>query len=266
MMQLHICFIGFGHMARAMAQGWSKQPTIKLSATAPSLPMLINDKGISTHPDNSTFLGIADIVILAVKPPVIKQVLAEIKPKLAASTLVVSIAAGITQQQLHQLCHPTQVVIRCMPNLPVAYGQGMVALQAGAAISSAHQNTLQTLFEALGHVVWVADDKAMHAFTALCGSGPAYVYYFIESLTNAGIKLGLSTQTAKLGATQTLKGALELLQNQATDVTTLRQKVTSPGGTTAAGINKLVDEHFETTIYHALKAAFLRAKELEILP
>lgn len=198
-----------------------------------------------------------DLIIFAVKP----QVMAETLPpyKIFPNAIILSIAAGlpITSFKNHLF---NKVIIRAMPNTPAQVGEGMTTLFA-ENIDPKTKNTITEIFDCIGSVVWVDDEDTLHATTAIAGSGPAYVFAFVESLTTAGIKAGLDQTTAYTLAKQTVIGAAQLLKQSDFPAETLRKNVTSPNGTTAAGLEVLRDE-LDQLITQTVRAALQRSQEL----
>lgn len=262
-MTIKVCFIGFGNMARAIAEGLESNPQIKCYATSPALPCKNVITGISTHSDNTAFINEVDIVILSVKPSHINNVLADIKPLLSKEVILVSIVSGITLTTLANKCNEEQPIIRSMPNLPIAVEQGVTALVANNNVNQHQRIMVDELFSSCSMITWFDDETLINAFTALYGSGPAYVFYFLEAMTNIAEKMGISTSEAKSLTLHMFSGALQLAKQSSTSITTLRQNVTSPGGTTAAALEVLRQNDFELLLFNAINAASERASHLE---
>jgi pyrroline-5-carboxylate reductase len=263
---MKISFIGFGNMAKAMAQGLRKNPSLTLSASAPSLPAGVNVEGINTHFSNTQIVLDADIVILAVKPDQVDHVLTEIKTALPTHCVLISIAAGLSLARLTRLSRPGLAIVRGMPNTPIAVCQGAIALFAGASVSPHQKSQIEALFQALGITAWVNEEEQMNALTALSGSGPAYLYLFLEAIMKGAEQLGLTQTLAESFTLQTMSGAMALLQNTQRSPAELRKKVTSPAGTTAAAVAILQQQGFEQIICSAMQAATKRARELNHTP
>lgn len=259
---MNICFIGYGNMAKAIAKTLCLNTHWHVFASSPSLSVGITPEGIHTHYDNTTFIKQADVIIIAVKPAKIAGVLAGIKAFIPSSSVLVSIAAGINLNTLQYLCPNNHAIIRCMPNTPIIVHQGASALIANAFVSKKQKQSVNDLFQSAGITVWVDEESQIDAMTALSGSGPAYVFLFLESLIKAAEKLGINHNTAASFAKQTLRGALTLLEQSEESPEYLRKKVTSPAGTTAAAIAILQTQNFERLIYVAMQAAYDRAIEL----
>lgn len=262
-MKVH--FIGFGNMAQAMARGFAGESSLYLSASAPSLPEGLFENRIHTSPDNFKYLKAADIVLLAVKPQQTARVMQEIGSHLGDGSVLVSIVSGINLSKLHSFCPENQAVVRAMPNTPVSIGKGISGLYGNHLVTDTHKIALDGLFQKLGMSVWFDAEEKINAITALAGSGPAYVFYFIESMIKAGKTLGFENAQAKQLVLQTVSGAVSLLEKSRLAPEVLRKKVTSPAGTTAAALGILEDNDFEGILTRAIKAARERALELDKL-
>ncbi len=259
---MNIAFIGYGNMAKAIAQGLLKQSRYKLYASSPSLPERERDNDISTHFDNRVIAAKADVLILAVKPKQMAEVLKNITPVLKTQCLVISVAAGITLDWLGNHCPSGQAIVRSMPNTPAAVSEAATGLIANAFVSHQDKQTTEGIFSSIGIYSWLKDEAMMDTLTALSGSGPAYVFKFMESIVEAAITLGLNPETAKAFTLQTVKGALSLAQQSECSLSQLRKKVTSPKGTTAAALDILCHGELDEIILKAMTAAQQRAKEL----
>ncbi|MCA9393404.1 MAG: pyrroline-5-carboxylate reductase [Candidatus Omnitrophica bacterium] len=203
----------------------------------------------------------ARVLILAVKPQVFEEVLTAIRPHVRKSHVVVSIAAGITTPYIEKRLPPGTRVIRTMPNLPAQVGRGVTGICAGKFATQADTNLARRLFASVGKAVTL-DESLIDAVTAVSGSGPAYVFLFLEGWIKASTRLGLSEQLSREMVIETCAGALELLMESGEEASTLRERVTSKGGTTAAALQEFSAAKWEQTIYQAIKAARRRAKEL----
>jgi pyrroline-5-carboxylate reductase len=201
------------------------------------------------------------IIILAVKPDVVPALLKRISPQLNRTKLVISIAAGITLAQLQNWAGEGIPILRAMPNILVSFRKGVCALSPGKWADEAHLSTAKSLFEPLGLVLQV-EEKDMDAVTALSGSGPAFVFTFIEALRDAGVRCGLARDLALNLATQPVLGAAHALLETGAHPALLRDKVTSPGGTTIRGLQALEAHGFRAAVMEALIAATARAAEL----
>ncbi|KTC86045.1 MULTISPECIES: pyrroline-5-carboxylate reductase [Legionella] len=264
-MKIH--FIGFGNMAKAIAHSLANQDEIaQIRATSPSLKTGKTPEGIITNSNNLTGLKEADLVILAVKPAKMAEILAEIKAELPEPCLLISVAAGLSLSWLEQHCRPNQAIIRSMPNIAVTVAKGATPLIANRFVSQEQKHYAEQLFQRSGIISWTTEEKHIDAFTALSGSGPAYVFLFLEAMISAAQKLGLSEEIAKTFALQTMGGAISLATNSKVGISELRKKVTSPAGTTAAAIDILQQQGFSELLLKAMEAAYERAKQLGASP
>ncbi len=204
-----------------------------------------------------------DIVILAVKPQIMDDICGRLKQILPANIPVLSIAAGKNIAYFQKHMGIDTPIIRTMPNTPAAIGKGMTALYATDNVTSAQKDMAYALMRAVGQALWLDDEALMDAVTAVSGSGPAYVFYMIEAMAKAGEKVGLSGDQAMQLARQTVIGAAALADDvQNTPASILRQNVTSPGGTTEAALNILMQGDFQDILDSAIEAAFKRGKDL----
>jgi pyrroline-5-carboxylate reductase len=221
---------------------------------------------VSATPD--ALLSQRQVWIFAVKPQQMRDVVLQCRAWLQPNTLVISIAAGISIDSLGKWlgedAKPFGNVVRCMPNTPALVGAGVTGMSAPATTSAADRERATALLSTVGEVVWVDNDKAIDAVTALSGSGPAYVFLFLESLIKGGLALGLSEQQARDLALSTLAGATKLAQQSAEAPSVLRERVTSKGGTTAAALDVFAQQAFGQTVVQAMAAADRRAAELSI--
>ncbi|RUR09168.1 pyrroline-5-carboxylate reductase [Legionella sp. km772] len=258
---MKIGFIGFGSMAKAIARGLIKEPTHQLFAAAPSLTKGINAEGIQTYHDNKELVQQVEIIILAVKPSQMDKVINEINAHLSPSSLVISVAAGLSIEWFANRFTKPYALIRTMPNTPASIGLGATPMFANTYVSRDHKQWAEAIFSSVGLTHWAKAEEEMDVFTALSGSGPAYVFLFVEALTNAAIALGLESAIAQKFALQTCRGALKLAENTNLSLSQLRTQVTSPGGTTAAALGVL-EPQLEGLIHKAMQAAQIRAEEL----
>jgi pyrroline-5-carboxylate reductase len=260
-----IVLAGAGKMGGAMLTGWLAQgleakrvvviepsPSAEISALA--------KKGVRLNPSAKDIGNIAALVI-AVKPQSFREAGAELKPLTAASTLVVSIMAGTPIALLEEVCGGS--VVRAMPNTPAAIGRGITVAVAAKKVSTAQRAIADALLRAIGSVEWVEDEGLMDAVTAVSGSGPAYVFLLAEELARAGVAAGLPEALATKLARETVAGSGELLHRSDLASATLRQNVTSPGGTTAAALEVLMGKDgLQQLMTRAVAAATARSKEL----
>lgn len=265
-----MAFIGGGNMAGAIIEGLLKQgmPPTDLHVVDQHEPTLEGwrAKGLSVSPLCDATLSQCQVWVLAVKPQQLAAVVAQAKPFLSATPLILSVAAGIRLatlgRWLGETGKPYSKLVRAMPNTPALVQKGMTGLAASQGVSSSDKQWVQTILSAVGEVVWVKSDTEIDAVTALSGSGPAYVFRFIEALVEAGEGLGLTPAQAKQMALATVSGATELAARSDEPLSVLRERVTSKGGTTAAALQVLEQEGFVKTITQAMHAAYDRAGEL----
>jgi len=262
-----LVFIGGGNMATSLIGGLIEKgyPASHIVACDPvvdSGKRLEAAFGITTHTENATAAAEADMIILAVKPQVMKAVASNLAPALAHKPLFISIAAGITATALQGWLGGGVPIIRCMPNTPALLQSGASGLFATTLVSSEQRQQAGNILAAVGTVSWLDSEDDIDKVTALSGSGPAYFFLVIEAMTEAGIKLGLDAETARQLTLQTALGAARMAGASDVDAGELRKRVTSPAGTTERAINSLLanklPEHFE----QAIAAAYERAKEM----
>ena len=203
----------------------------------------------------------AGVLVVAVKPQDVNAVLADLAPVLGTDQLVVSVAAGITATQLEQGLPDGVPVVRCMPNTPALLGEGMTALAPGTHATSDHLDTAETLLRGVGRVVRVQEAQ-LDAVTALSGSGPAYFFLLAETMTEAGVLLGLPRALAAELVNQTAVGSAAMLRDSGQDATQLRQAVSSPAGTTIAALRELEKHGVRAAVLAAAEAAAHRSAEL----
>lgn len=261
-----ICFLGAGNMAEAIMIGLLDQqvPAKQIIASDPlnaRLRQLESSLQIRTCSSNQLAVVGADLAILSIKPQVSPAVLAELASCLPPDCLVVSIMAGITTETIEAALPQGTRVIRAMPNTPALVQQAATAFCTGRHATAQDVNVAMELFSALG-VVYQVTEQQMDIVTGLSGSGPAYVFSFIEALADAGVKNGLPRGIAHGLAVQTVLGAATLVKNSGEHPALLRERVSSPGGTTIAALHQLENGCFNGTIMDAVDAAVRRSKEL----
>lgn len=263
----NIGFIGAGNMAGAIIAGLidaSAASTEQIFAADPDakrLAALEQDPGIRTSRKNSEVAGWADVLILATKPQTFEVMLPDIAKAIQADTLVISIAAGIPTSTIEAALPSNTRVVRTMPNTPALVGSGATAIAPGTHATPDDTKLIEALFGTVGITVHVTEDL-LDAVTGLSGSGPAYVFKMIEALTDGGQSVGLSEDAALQLTVQTVLGAATLLLEQGESPATLRERVTSPGGTTVAGLRALDEKGFSEALIEAVQAATRRSKEL----
>ncbi|WP_377640333.1 pyrroline-5-carboxylate reductase [Oryzobacter terrae] len=211
--------------------------------------------------DNAEAAALADTLVLVVKPQDMGGLLTEIAPHVAEGNLVVSLAAGITTAFLESHLPEGRAVVRVMPNTPALVDQGMAAISAGSHCDGTHLAEAETLLAATGKVLEVPE-KLQDAVTAISGSGPAYIFYVVEAMIEAGVVLGMPRSTATELVVQTLYGAATMIKETGQHPTVLREQVTSPGGTTAAALRELDDHKVRAAFITAMEAAAKRSAEL----
>jgi pyrroline-5-carboxylate reductase len=261
-----IAFIGAGNMGEAMLRGLaaSGHPASRLHAYDPRqehLQALAAQVGFTAHAEPASAVQGAELLVLATKPQAFGDLLKGLAPLLKPGQAVLSIAAGITLGRLEKALGAERPLVRVMPNTPGLIGQGASAYCLGGSSGPAQALLAERVLKPLGLVIRVQEDQ-MDAVTALSGSGPAYVFLFMEALQAAGEDLGLAPGTAFTLAAQTLSGAAAMLQQRERSPAELRAAVTSPGGTTAAAIQVLESGGFRELVKEALRAARDRSAEL----
>lgn len=258
-------FIGAGNMASSLirgliAKGINPKSILVADIDSEKLHNLSSESGIQAS-DNQEIAESADVIVLAVKPQVMKDVCSNIKVG-DHSPLVVSVAAGISIEHIESWLGSDTAVTRCMPNTPALVGKGASGLFANSKTTDEQRSLAANLMEAVGISVWVEKEEAIDTVTALSGSGPAYFFLFIEAMQEAAKELGLAEDIAKRLSIQTALGAAELALQSAEDVAELRRQVTSPGGTTEQALNVFESEDLRSLVSKALKAAHDRSAEL----
>lgn len=248
-------------MAKAIIAGLIANTQAEIAVSSPSLPEDTSQR-ISTHHNNLAIIHEAELIIVAVKPVKVAEVLTEIAQAIPPQSVLVSVAAGINLKTLARFCRHKQAIVRCMPNLAAAVAKSATPLIANKQTSLANKNLVTDIFNQIGISHWVDDESILNAFTALSGSGPAYVFLLMDSMINAAIKLGLDEQTAQQFSLQTIQGAAALVEQSHISPSELISKVTSPAGTTAAALEVLQQGQFDQILFKAMQAACDRAAEL----
>jgi len=262
---MQIAFIGGGNMAAALIGG-----LLAAGRTAAELSVIELDPqrcdwlkqqfGVAAATAPGPSLRRAEALVLAVKPQQMREACEAVRPHLAAP-LVVSIAAGTRSADISRWLG-ADAIVRTMPNTPALIGRGITGMAATAAVTEAQRALAESILRCAGPVLWLADESLLDAVTAVSGSGPAYVFYFIEALARAGAELGLTAAQSRTLAVQTFTGAAELAAQSAESLEVLRQRVTSKGGTTAAALAVLDANAVGAHIGAAVHAAQRRAAEL----
>jgi len=258
-----IALAGAGKMGGAMLTGWlaggldPKRAVVIEPMLSPDIAALAA-KGVRLNPND---IGQVETLVIAVKPQSFREAGAALKAHVTPSTLVVSIMAGTTMTSLQEVCGGA--VVRAMPNTPAAIGRGITVAVAANNVSGAQRATADALLRATGSVEWIEDESLMDAVTAVSGSGPAYIFLLAEELARAGVAAGLPEALATKLARETVAGSGELLHRSELPSSTLRQNVTSPGGTTAAALEVLMGKDgMQQLMTRAIAAATARSKEL----
>ena len=263
-----IAIIGGGVMGCCLLGGLLKKAflpeNILVADHRPENCLAIQKKwNVETTTDNKHVAALADILILAVKPQSMREVVEQIAPTFnSQKTLLISIAAGITTTQIQQWIQTSVSIVRAMPNTPALYGVGITGLFANPHVSSFQREQSNELLLSVGDTVWIADENLMDSVTALSGSGPAYFFYVMECLIKSAHALGLPLDIARKLTYQTALGSAVMALQSNDNIATLRENVTSPGGTTQEGINVLKGGKLEDLLLRTLEAATTRGKSL----
>ena len=262
-----ILLVGAGKMGGALLEGWlalglearnlavlEPKPARELSALA--------SRGLRLNPPAGS-IGEASAIIVAVKPQIAGEVMPGLAPHVGAATVVLSIMAGQRLAFLERALSQRAALVRAMPNTPASIGRGITVAVPNVRVSARQRELAHALLSATGAVEWIADEGLMDAVTAVSGSGPAYVFLLAEALAQAGAAAGLPAELAAKLARATVAGSGELLQRAPLDPATLRQNVTSPGGTTAAALEVLMGPHgLDELMARAVAAATARSRQL----
>jgi len=261
----HIAFIGGGNMASAIIGGLLKQglPATQIQVVEPFAEQrerLVQQFGVAVSETPGAALASATLVVWAVKPQTFKEAAAQACAH-SANALHLSVAAGIRSDSIAQWLG-TERVVRSMPNTPALVGKGMTALFARPAVTATDRLAVERVIQTTGEYLWLADETQLDAVTALSGSGPAYVFYFIEAMEQAGLDMGLSREQAHKLAVGTFVGASALAQASQDPPEVLRARVTSKGGTTYAALTSMEQAGLKQQFMRAMAAARQRATEL----
>jgi len=264
-----VAVIGAGNMGEALIAGMLASKAAapeEIHATdvaAERLDQIKARYGIRTGTDNRAAASWSEIVILAVEPQVLDNVLDDLRAVLTEAKLILSVAAGYPIARIVSHLTPGVRVVRCMPNTPSAVRAGVSALAWVDTVSEEDERLARAIFESVGEGV-VVEERLMDAVTGLSGSGPAYVFLIIEALADGGVKMGLPRDTALGLAAQTVFGAAKMVQETGEHPGRLKDKVTSPGGTTIAGLHELERGRLRTSLMEAVEAATRRSRELAV--
>jgi pyrroline-5-carboxylate reductase len=261
-----LLLVGAGKMGGAMLDGWiarglAPKRIVVIEPQPGKAVKALARRGLKLNPKAK--IAAAAAIVIAVKPQSAPAAVPPLKPFVGKTTLVLSIMAGRTLRFLEQSLAPGTAIVRAMPNSPAVIGRGISVAVANANVSARQRKLASDLLAAIGKVEWASDETLMDAVTALSGSGPAYVFLLVEAMTKAGIAARLPGELAGRLARETVAGSGELLHRSELDAATLRQNVTSPGGTTAAALEVLLGPGgFDEIMTKAIAAATLRGREL----
>ncbi len=273
MEQRSIAFIGAGNMARSLIAGLTAAgyPASQLWATDPDADkcrQLAGEFGIHTTADNAVAVRAAQVLVLAVKPQYMASMLSELNAQIGdfGERLIISIAAGVRVERIQALLGGHGRIVRSMPNTPSLIGLGMTGLYAAPAVTEADRAFASGMLQAVGKTVWVESETAINAVTATSGSGPAYFFLFMQCMAEEAERMGFSAEQARLLVEQTALGAARMVAaNPQLSLATLREQVTSKGGTTAEAIRTFEEQDLSAIIARAMQAAVRRAEEMENL-
>ena len=268
MIPCKLAFIGGGNMARSLiggliANGMPAKDIHVADKHAATLESLNRQYPVQTFTSNQHAIEGADVIIIAVKPQQLQEVVKALHSSWQEKQLLISIAAGIRIEDISRwLDKPNAAIVRAMPNTPALVEAGATALFANEYVSHQQHELAESILRACGLAIWLKEEKLMDAVTAVSGSGPAYFFLVMEAMENAAIELGLPQETARLLCLETAFGAAKMALESGESASTLRKQVTSPGGTTERAIHELEDGGLHGLFENALVAAALRAREL----
>ena len=266
MKHVNIGFIGGGNMAHSLiggliADGIEAEHIWVSDPSAERLQQLRQEFSIQCDADNTAVCSACDVIVLAVKPQVLKEVCSGLGSSIDKQ-LVISIAAGVRGDAICHWLGKKVALVRVMPNTPSLVQAGAAGLYANESVSNAQRDIAESILRAVGMTVWLDNEKALDVVTALSGSGPAYFFYIMESMQAAATELGLDAEQARMLTLQTAFGAAKMALESSVDAAELRRRVTSPGGTTEAAITQFDNDQLRDVIARALQAAAARADEL----
>jgi pyrroline-5-carboxylate reductase len=267
-MKEQIVFIGCGSMAEAIIAGLLKKKLVEKhqiyvtnKQDKERLTYMKETYDIVASYDKENLLEIADVVVLAMKPKDVKESLIQLGPLIKEEQLVISVLAGTLTETIENMIEKEVPVIRTMPNTSAQIGHSTTAITGGKYAEAKHLAFSERLFQSIGFTR-IVDEEDMHTVTAVSGSGPAFIYYFVEAMTKAALDAGMDQQTAHALITQTVIGAGKMLEESGESPTLLRKKITSQGGTTEAGLDALKTKDFENIIISCINEARNRSLEL----
>lgn len=267
-MNASICFIGAGNMARSLiggliASGFDKQKIIATDSIPEQCNAMTSQFGIQSTQDNNQAIQQSDIVVLCVKPQILKNVCHEIAPAIQQKNpLILSVVAGVQSEDINHWLGGGLAIVRTMPNTPALIQTGAAGLFANAQVNPTQKEQAENILRAAGLALWVETEAQLDAVTALSGSGPAYYFLFMEAMQEAGEQLGLSAKTAQLLTMQTAFGAAKMAMETSQDCQQLRKNVTSPNGTTEKAIQSFENDGLRQLVLNAMTAAKVRAEQL----
>ena len=270
MQQKLIAFIGGGNMAQAIVLGLLKQgyPADKIIVNDPNEEKraFFAQYGVAVSTDNAQSITKSQVVLFAVKPQVLADVCKPLSAVDFSDKLIISIAAGISTARLAELIPTAKSIVRVMPNTPALVGEGMAGLFADKNTPEIDRTFAEDLLSAVGKTTWVTNEDHMHAVTAASGSSPAYFFQFLEAMQQGLIEMGLDENQSRELVQQAMLGSAKLvIENPQTALSTLRENVTSKGGTTAAALNVFNQHQFNDIIKQAMQACVARSQEMEKL-
>jgi pyrroline-5-carboxylate reductase len=260
----NLSFIGYGKLAKALIPRLIQSGYSHIRVASPSLSVDTPIEGLKTTCDNRSVVQGATIILLAVKPAQMAEVLNEIYAVLPTNALLISLATGLDLKWFATQTPKHTAIVRAMPNIAARVGQSATPLVANAYVNDNQRQQAMALFNRLGLCSFIQDESEMDAFTALSGSGPAYVFTFMQAMIDAAVHLGLKETIAKMFTLKTLEGALALAREENSDLHQLTQQVTSKGGTTEAALRVFSEKQFSKIIDDALHAAKTRAAALNL--
>jgi pyrroline-5-carboxylate reductase len=264
--ELKIGFVGGGNMANALIGGLAGKLTAGanihvVDVNADALNNLAQKFGVTTAQGIDAAMARCDVIVLAVKPQQMRDVVKQLQPHVSTQ-LVLSIAAGIRAADLSRWMGGHRVIVRSMPNTPALIGKGITGMVAMDGVTAEQRASADAILRAVGETVWIDDESLIDAVTAVSGSGPAYVFYFIEAMQQAALELGLTAEQGIQLAKATFVGASQLAVQSTEPVSVLRDRVTSKGGTTYAALTSMEASGVKDAIVKAVRAAAARGKEL----
>jgi pyrroline-5-carboxylate reductase len=261
-----IALVGAGNMAKSLVGG-----LLRHGVTAESIVAADPDAtqrssmaalGVVIADSNARAIEGAAAIVLAVKPQVLGEVVRDLAKTLRKEQLLISIAAGVPSAAIARWCRHGNGIVRCMPNTPALYGAGVTALYANEHVTPRQRESAEAILAAVGHIIWVSDEAALDAVTAVSGSGPAYFFYLMEAMIEAGVALGLDSDTARTLTLKTAYGAAVMANESDVEPAQLRRNVTSPGGTTERAISIMDRGGCKAIIDDAVRQAAQRSEEL----